>query len=161
MASRLHWISGGVGPTNVTTPGVTTLPNTDLTLPVNAVLKKVLMHQTAVQGISHGFVNSAITTYYWQRTVSFIGGPYNGRQIYSDKVDIPFNAFGYTDVGTGNYWQIFHGGDNTGLGFNQRYDYGTSPATTVTLRLGGVMSGGGGTTFGISLWWQFAALYWL
>lgn len=160
MASRYHWLTGGV---DISGAVPNTLQTTNLPLPAGATLKRFQGRNMFLGCYNEGNDHTAIRSLFMSQTVQFTTGPNSGRIIYKSTRRIPFVVAEYFAAAIPVYDVYYSAGDNE-LGFNQRCSYGlaSGPAQNLQVQwsIGQERTTYPGTYIG-EVFVQFAALYYL
>lgn len=162
MASRYHWLTGGVSILGAI-PSAT--QNTDIVVPAGGVIKKFLTRGWTVAAQKQSSTNvGLVRPYYIFQKVYFTAGPNINRVIYSSNRRVPTFWTAFEAVAVPVYDFQINAGD-VELAFNQECSYGKSSGGSQTLRFQNAFFPGSGSYAGDltagTYQYNFAVLYYL
>lgn len=161
MASRYHWLTGGV---SVSGAVPTATQTTNVSLPAGATVKRFQLRSCNIAGYVSGLDSSYQRVGVWSEDVSFTAGPNINRHIYTSTRVVPMTVSTFVNTGVPVHEYYVNAGDNE-LAFNQRCSYGLASGGAATLTFTGryipqYIGSLSGTLLG-NFQYTFAVLYYL
>ena len=130
MASRYHWVSGGVSISGAIPSATQT---TNIAIPAGGIVKRFIGRGWTISAQKEATTYlGLVRPYYQSMDVFFSSGPNLNRHIYQSNRRIPCFWTAFEAVAIPVYDFQVNAGDNE-LGFNQRCSYGKSGGAAATL----------------------------
>jgi hypothetical protein len=162
MASRYHWVTGGVSIAG-TIPSAA--QNTSLVIPAGGIVKKFLTRNWSIAAQKQASSNVGLVRPYWVRQhVEFTAGPNINRAIYDSAKRVPTFWTAFEAVAIPVYDFQVSAGD-VELAFSQQCSYGKSSGPSQTILFQTSFLAGSGTYAADlnsgTFQYNFAVLYYL
>lgn len=142
MASRYHWVQGGINTTWVNAAPFSTVQT--VSFPAGAELKKVLLKQNTIAGVQSAEGFNMIAPMLVDCSASFATGANTGKTVFSYTRALQNNICVLDDFFTHQriYSNYFCAGDNE-LGLDMKCSWGKATEPAYTIRVGINIQGSG------------------